>query len=100
MDYIQKTPNRESLRYTQEAKQIILTKLSNVADYFVNKYNEQLTEGGDIRSVINYLEKNGHRIAMGDRSTKKIDDFIKYSQAQVAVPKIEGVDFIDFPVIC
>jgi hypothetical protein len=98
-DGLYPTPNRESLRYTQEAKQIILTKLSNVADYFVNKYNEQLTEGSDIKSVINYLEKNGHRIAMGDGSTKKIDDFIKFSQIPVAVPKIEGVDLLNFPAV-
>lgn len=98
-DGLYPTPNRESLRYTQEAKQIILTKLSNVADYFVNKYNEQLAEGNDISSVVNYLEKNGHRIAMGDGSTKRIDDFIKFSQVQIAVPEIEGVKLINFPAL-
>jgi hypothetical protein len=98
-DGLYPTPNRESLRYTQEAKQIILTKLSNVADYFVNKYNEQLNEGSDINSVINYLEKNGHRIVMGDGSTKKIDNFIKFSQISVAIPKIEGVNLLDFPAV-
>ena len=98
-DGLYPTPNRESLRYTQEAKQIILTKLSNVADYFVNKYNEQLTEGNDISSVVNYLEKNGHRITMGNGNTERIDDFIKFSQVQVAVPEIEGVSLINFPAL-
>jgi hypothetical protein len=98
-DGLYPTPNRESLRYTQEAKQIILTKLSNVADYFVNKYNEQLTEGNDISSVVNYLEKNGHRITMGNGNTERIDDFIKFSQVQIAVPEIEGVNLINFPAL-
>jgi len=98
-DGLYPTPNRESLRYTQEAKQIILTKLSNVADYFVNKYNEQLNEGSDINSVVNYLEKNGHRIVMGDGSAKRIDDFIKFSQIPIAIPQIEGVNLLNFPAI-
>jgi hypothetical protein len=98
-DGLYPTPNRESLRYTQEAKQIILTRLSNVADYFVNKYNEQLTEGNDINSVVNYLEKNGHRITIANGNAKRIDDFIQFSQVQIAVPQIEGVNLIDFPAL-
>jgi hypothetical protein len=96
-DGLYPTPNRESLRYTQEAKQIILTKLSNVADYFITKYNEQLTEGSDIKSVVNYLEKNGHRITMADGTQQRIDTFIKFSQVAIAVPEIEGVNLINFP---
>jgi hypothetical protein len=98
-DGLYPTPNRESLRYTQEAKQIIMTKLSNVADYFVNKYNEQLTEGNDIKSVINHLEKNGHKLTMADGTLKTIDDFMKYSQVNVAVPEIDGVKLINFPAL-
>jgi hypothetical protein len=37
-DGIYPTPNRESIRYTQEAKEIIKAKLADVADYFINKY--------------------------------------------------------------
>jgi len=96
-DGLYPTPNRESLRYTQEAKQIILTKLSNVADYFVTKYNEQLSEGNDINSVINYLEKNGHKITMANGTQQRIDTFIKFSQVPISVPQIDGVKLINFP---
>lgn len=96
-DGLYPTPNRESLRYTQEAKQIIISKLGKVADYFVNKYNEQLTDGNDLTSVINHLEKNGHRITMANGNTERIDSFLKYSQVQIVVPQIEGVNLIDFP---
>jgi len=96
-DGLYPTPNRESLRYTQEAKQIIIAKLGQVADYFVNKYNEQLTDGNDLTSVINHLEKNGHRITMANGNTERIDSFLKYSQVQIVVPQIEGVNLIDFP---
>ena len=96
-DGLYPTPNRESLRYTQEAKQIILSKLSNVADYFVNKYNEQLGEGNDITSVINHLEKNGHRLTMPNGTPRTIDDFIKFSTIKVSIPEIDGVKLINFP---
>jgi hypothetical protein len=96
-DGLYPTPNRESLRYTQEAKQIILSKLSQVADYFVNKYNEQLGEGNDITSVINHLEKNGHRLTMPNGTPRTIDDFIKFSTIKVSIPEIDGVKLINFP---
>ena len=96
-DGLYPTPNRESLRYTQEAKQIILTKLSTVADYFVTKYNNAITEGNDIKSVINHLEKNGHSIIMDNGNKQNIDSFLKYSQVQPVVPEIEGVKLINFP---
>ena len=96
-DGLYPTPNRESLRYTQEAKQIILSKLSDVADYFVNKYNEQLGEGNDIASVINHLEKNGHRLTMPNGTPRTIDDFIKFSTIKVSIPEIDGVKLINFP---
>jgi len=95
-DGLYPTPNRESLRYTQEAKQIILTKLSNVADYFVNKYNEQLSEGNDMASVVNYLEKNGHNITMANGTKQRIDTFIKFSQVAIVVPQIENVNLLNF----
>jgi hypothetical protein len=98
-DGLYPTPNRESLRYTQEAKQIILNKLSEVADYFVNKYNDQLGEGNDITSVINHLEKNGHRLMMPNGTPRTIDDFMKFSKVQPIVPKLEGVNLIDFAAL-
>jgi len=96
-DGLYPTPNRESIRYTQEAKQIIQAKLGQVADYFVTKYNDEITEGNDIKSVINHLEKNGHHIAMANGKKQSIVAFIRYAQVQPIVPELEGVKLIDFP---
>ena len=98
-DGLYPTPNREALRYTQEAKQTIMTKLSNVADYFVTKYNEQLSDTNDIKSVVNYLEKSGHKITMANGSAERIDSFIEYSQIPIAIPEIDGVKLINFPAL-
>lgn len=98
-DGIYPTPNRESLRYTQEAKQIIMKKFTDVADYFVTKYNENIEEGNDIKSVINYLEKNGHYLEMANGEKHRIDAFLEFSTIQPAVPQLEGITLLDFPSV-
>ncbi len=98
-DGLYPTPNRESLRYTQEAKVIIKQKLADVADYFVNKYNEAIEEGNDIKSVINYLEKNGYYLTMENGQKERIDSFVKFSKIQPAIPQLEGIKLLDFPSV-
>ena len=98
-DGLYPTPNRESLRYTQEAKEIIRQRLANVADYFVTKYNENIEEGNDIKSVVNYLEKNGYYLTMDNGVKHRIDSFIGFSSIYPATPQLEGIKFLDFPVL-
>ena len=94
-DGIYPTPNRESIRYTQEAKEIIKAKLADVADYFINKYNEGIESGCDIRSMINHLEKSGKYIDFNGTSVN-IDDLAGYATVQVKTPQLEGLSLIDF----
>jgi hypothetical protein len=94
-DGLYPTPNRESLRYTQEAKEIIKKKISDVADYFINKYNEGVENGCDIKSMINHLEKSGKYISFNN-SSLKIDDFEKYATVQIKTPELEGISLINF----
>jgi hypothetical protein len=96
-DGLYPTPNRESLRYTQEAKEIIKQKLSNVADYFIGKYNETIEEGSDIKSVINYLEKSGYYLTMDNGTKHRIDAFVSFSTLKPSIPKLEGVEILNFP---
>lgn len=96
-DGLYPTPNRESLRYTQEAKTIIMNKLSQVSDYYVDTYNKAMTDGNDIKSMINYLEKSGYFIEVAKGGVRKIDSFIKYATVQPVVPELDGVKLINFP---
>jgi len=91
------TPNRESLRYTQEAKAIIMQKFADVADYYVAKYNESVVESNDIKFVINHLEKSGYYIPMANGHFKNIEPFVKFSTIQPIVPKLDGIKVINFP---
>ena len=96
-DGIYPTPNRESLRYTQEAKQIIMQKFMDVANYFVAKYNETVEEGNDIKSVINYLERSGYYLTMENEAKYRIDPFVPFSTIKPAIPQLDGIKLLDFP---
>ena len=93
------TPNRESIRYTPEAKKIITDKLTQVANYLVTKYNDNIAEGNDIKSVINHIEKSGYYVEMASGFTRNIEPFVKFSTIAPQVPKIEGVKLLDFPTL-
>jgi hypothetical protein len=93
------TPNRESLRYTQEAKTIIKNKLTQVADYFIGKYNETVIKSDDIKSMINYLEKSGHFVEMANNRTLSISPLIKHATIKAATPELKGVTLLDFPAV-
>ena len=94
-DGIYPTPNREALRYTKEAKDIILDKIKTVANYYVEKYNSQIDAGGDIKSVINYFQNTSRFVQLGNGSNKDIAPFIKYATTPLAGPKIEGLEVYD-----
>jgi hypothetical protein len=76
-----------------------MNKLGSVADYFVTKYNDNLNEGSDIKSVINYLEKSGHYISLTPSTNYNIDSFIKYASVKPIVPELEGVKLLNFPAL-
>jgi hypothetical protein len=94
-DGIFPTPNRESLRYTQEAKEIIKDKLKIVADYFITKYNDSVEEGMNIEAMINYIEKSGFYIQFSE-SSYNIEIFKEYSTIPFKTPKLEGITLLDF----
>jgi len=96
-DGIYPTPNRESIRYTQEAKEIILDKISKVADFFVTKYNENLKIGDDIVSMINYLEDQGKYVKFESINKKyNINSISKHATIQCEIPKLSNLKVLDF----
>ena len=94
-DGIYPTPNREALRYTKEAKEIILEKLKTVANYYVEKYNSQIDAGTDIKSVINYFQSTCRYVQLGNGTNRDISPFTKYATTPLAGPKIEGLELYD-----
>lgn len=98
MDGLFPTPNRESIRYTKEAKALILDKIAKVADFFVNKYNEISQDTEDIEAVMNFYANKKKFVTVGD---VKFDagEISNYATAQFTEPKLKGINILDMKTI-
>ena len=99
-DGIFPTPNRESIRYTKEAKDIILSKLSTVADYFVQKYNESIQDSDDPAAIIEYYQNENRYIKSSDGKNKwDVNPLKKFSTVTITQPKLKDTKFLDMKLI-
>jgi hypothetical protein len=92
------TPNREALRYTQEAKETILKKIAIVADVFMEKFNEAITTQSDIKAIMQFYGKNNKHIKSWYKGTDDdvcIDDLVVHSSVPVAQPKLENIKLLN-----
>lgn len=93
-DGIFPTPNRESIRYTQEAKTAILNKLRDAANYFIEKYNETVKETTDLKKVIDYFGTD-HRYLKVGKSNWDVHPLSKYATVKIAAPKLKGINLLE-----
>ena len=92
------TPNREAIRYTQEAKQVILNKIAMVADVFMNKFNEAITTQSDIKSIMQFYSQHNKQIKCWYKGTDDnviIDDIVVHSSVAVAQPKLDNIKLLN-----
>jgi len=92
------TPNREAIRYTQEAKQTILKKIETVANVFMEKYNENITEKADIKTIMEFHGTynryiDGSIIGRDDRID--IREILELATTPMKQPKLEGIELLD-----
>jgi hypothetical protein len=92
------TPNRESIRYTKEGKDIILKKIAALADFFVNKYNESVKDTDDIHALMDYYSNERRNVtilkAKYDAGLLKAFATVKFNE-----PKLKGINIIDMKLI-
>ena len=93
-DGIFPTPNREAIRYTQEAKAIILKRISEASNYFVEKYNETITETNDIKNIIEYHTGHYKNVKFG-KSSVDVNPLASFATVKIAAPKLVGVELLD-----
>jgi hypothetical protein len=92
------TPNREAIRYTQEAKETILKKIATVADVFMNKFNEAITTQSDIKSIMQFYGRNNKYIKSWYKGTDEeicIDNLVEHSTIPVAQPKLDNIKLLN-----
>ena len=92
------TPNRESIRYTKEAKEIIMNKVKLVADYFVKKYNESIYETDNVIEIMNYYSDNRRYLEFNTKS-HDISPLEKYSSIGIAAPKLKGINILNLKLL-
>lgn len=94
-DGIFPTPNRESIRYTQEAKAAILDKIQKVANYFVEKYNETIKDSEDVKQILDYYSNGERNFKLGN-TVQKLNSLMPFTTVQFATPKYKHSDNVDF----
>ena len=97
-DGIFPTPNRESIRYTKEAKEIIMNKIRQVADYMVNKYNESIVETDNVIEIMNYYSSNNRNLEFGS-GRYDISYLSNYSSVKIAEPKLKGISVLNLKLL-
>jgi len=94
-DGIFPVPNREQLKYTAEAKKIILSKITQVAEYFVGKYNENVKETNEPKDVFNYFRSTSRNVTHPKgEGNLDVSSLEKYSSIKFIEPKLKDVKFL------
>lgn len=94
-DGVMPVPNRESIRYSTEAKTIILNKIKKLSDYLANKYNETAIETESFVDIYNYYRNEKRIVKINEENTIDVYPFIKYMSIPLNVPTMKGVNLLN-----
>jgi len=93
------TPNREAIRYTKEAKETILKKISLVADAWMEKFNEAITTKSDIKAIMEFYGRNNKYMKPWyndpNQPEYEIDRLVQHSKIPVAQPKLDKIKLLN-----
>jgi len=88
------TPNRESIRYTVEAKKIILDKIAKVAEVMATMYNASIVATDDIEKIFKYYSSSDRSVTINGK-TYDVKPFLKYTSITLNKPTLIGANLID-----
>ena len=94
-DGIFPTPNREAIRYTQEAKDIILERLGQMSNFFVEKYNREMGNCTTFNQVIEYYTSKKRSVEIIPGKSLNVGYLSVFSNVVINEPKMEGVKHLD-----
>ena len=87
------TPNRESLRYTQEAKQLIKNKITTLANEFMTTYNESIADTDDVRAVIDHFSSGHRHIKDHSGDQWDVSEVLKHATIPARTPTLIGCKY-------
>ena len=88
------TPNRESLIYTKEAKEVILNKIKEFANYMTEKYNESITDSENIVTVLEYYTQTSKYVKLFN-NLYDYNQLEKYATVLLKSPKFQGINHLE-----
>jgi hypothetical protein len=94
-DGIFPTPNREAIRYTQEAKDIILQRLGQMSDFFIEKYNREMQNCSTFNQVVEYYTSKKRNVEIVPGKSLNVGYLSIFSDVVMNEPKMEGVKHLD-----
>jgi hypothetical protein len=94
-DGIYPTPNREAIRYTSEAKEIILEKIKSIADEIITNYNLVIQELDDFEDVHSFYCQVGRFYEIVPNVEININQLTVFSNIKIEEPKMKNVKYLD-----
>ena len=94
-DGIFPTPNREAIRYTQEAKDIILQRLGQMSDFFIEKYNREMENCTTFDQVIEFYTTNRRSVEIVPGKSLNVGYLSIFSNVVMNEPNMEGVKHLN-----
>lgn len=86
-------PSREDIKYTEEAKALIKTKIGKVADYFITEFNKSITEVNTFKEIYNKFNQTTVRI--NDEFYVDVKPLTKLSAILIKRPTLKGIKYLD-----
>lgn len=94
-DGIFPVPNREQLKYTTQAKEIILNKIKLVATYFIEKYNETVKESEEVKDIIDFYQNNARNVPhVSGTGWMDVSNLKRYSYVPIIEPKLKNIKLL------
>ena len=91
--------NRESLEYNKQCKELILSKIKEIATYLCNKFNTENNKEVSFSKSYEYYTK-GCFINVGDKIEIPLNEISVYSDVEIELPKIKNTNFLTTKFIC
>jgi len=85
-------PSREDIKYTDEAKTLIINKINTVADYLVTKFNEGRVEADTFSEVYNKFNSKTVTIEGYDFDVSQLE---KHTAIPFALPTVKGIKLLN-----
>ena len=87
-------PNREQLKYSPEAKKLIMDKIAKIADFFVNKYNTNIKDSDNIFDIFRHYSGASRYVDGVGKHSLDVSFLKSYSKIKFNDPELIGLKLL------